>query len=221
MTKLTHSICIIVCIISFMGCTSTRDRIYKQNDIPMVGEIRTMELGTQLVLQQDVLITPVRIVSQPTKYVGVSGTYNISGSFGRVNNGEQYCGSGVSVATGSVINRGSGVSSDNSIDGMINPDVCITDQEFRELKIPYTEGQEIIHIPTNFQRILEYAGKSGNTISLYYKEFNDTLIRPAFTQEFKFDLSESKIIGIKGARIEVIEANNTGIKYKVLNHFPR
>jgi hypothetical protein len=83
------------------------------------------------------------------------------------------------------------------------------------------ESEVIVRMPTNYQRVLEYAGKSVNTISLYYKEFNDIFIKPAFTQEFKFDLGDSKVIGIKGARIEVIEANNTGITYKVIAHFPR
>jgi hypothetical protein len=99
--------------------------------------------------------------------------------------------------------------------------ICLTDKQFKDKKIPYVDSEVIVNLPTNSQHILEYAGKSANTISLFYKEFSNTFIRPDATQEFKFDLSESKIIGIKGAQIEVIEANNTGITYKVIKPFPR
>jgi len=91
--------------------------------------------------------------------------------------------------------------------------------------VPYEDAEDIVQRPANLQRVLEYSGKSANTISVFYKEFNETMngafIRPAFTQEFKFDLGESNVIGIKGARIEVIQASNTGITYKALSHFPR
>jgi hypothetical protein len=35
----------------------------------------------------------------------------------------------------------------------------------------------------------------------------------------EYDLSESKIIGYAGARLEVIKATNTGIEYKVIKNF--
>ena len=46
------------------------------------------------------------------------------------------------------------------------------------------------------------------------------MMRPAFTQDIQYDLKESNIIGFKGVRIEIIEATNRHIKYKVLNSFP-
>jgi hypothetical protein len=42
------------------------------------------------------------------------------------------------------------------------------------------------------------------------------MARPAFSQELKYDLAQGTAIGYKGARFEVIRANNTGISYKVL-----
>jgi len=68
----------------------------------------------------------------------------------------------------------------------------------------------------SFKRELVYSGVSQNTISILYREFINDMARPAFSQELKYDLSQGKAIGYKGARFEVIRANNTGIVYKVL-----
>lgn len=67
-----------------------------------------------------------------------------------------------------------------------------------------------------FKRELVYTGISKNVISILYREFMDGIARPAFTQDLKYDLSDSKIIGYRGSRFEVTEATNTGITYKVL-----
>lgn len=68
----------------------------------------------------------------------------------------------------------------------------------------------------SFKRELIYGGLSGSTVSISYREFSDGTARPAFTQDLKYDLSESKIIGFRGARFEVAKASNTMLKYKVL-----
>lgn len=67
-----------------------------------------------------------------------------------------------------------------------------------------------------FKRELVYTGVSQNTISLMYREFMNDIARPAFSQDLKYDLSQGKEIGYKGARFEVIKATNTEIQYKVL-----
>jgi hypothetical protein len=43
------------------------------------------------------------------------------------------------------------------------------------------------------------------------------MARPAFYQDLNYDLSESKIIGFRDIRIEVIEGTNTDIKFMVKN----
>jgi hypothetical protein len=67
----------------------------------------------------------------------------------------------------------------------------------------------------SFKRELVYAGISGSTLSIIYREFKDDIARPAFSQELKYDLSQGKEIGYKGARFEVLKATNTSIRYKV------
>lgn len=68
----------------------------------------------------------------------------------------------------------------------------------------------------SFKRELVYAGVSQNTISVLYREFSDYSARPAFSQDLKYDLSQGDTIGYRGARFQVIKANNMGIRYKVI-----
>jgi hypothetical protein len=68
----------------------------------------------------------------------------------------------------------------------------------------------------SFKRELVYQGVSQNTVSIRYREFNDDMARPAFTEDLKYDLSQGDVIGYKGARFQIIKANNLSIRYKVL-----
>ena len=70
-----------------------------------------------------------------------------------------------------------------------------------------------------FRRTLIYNGKVGNKLTLGYREFSGGLARAAFNNTVEYDLKESKVIGYAGARIEVIDATNTSIKYRVLQNF--
>lgn len=70
-----------------------------------------------------------------------------------------------------------------------------------------------------YKQELVYNGKSGNTVRFMYREYVNNMARPAFSQDLQYDLSESKIIGIKGLRMEVFSAGNTKIKYKIIKSF--
>lgn len=71
----------------------------------------------------------------------------------------------------------------------------------------------------SFQQTLIYSGKVDNRIRLAYREFSNNLARPAFNNNVEYDLNESKIIGYKGARLEIMEATNQSIKFKLLKNF--
>lgn len=73
--------------------------------------------------------------------------------------------------------------------------------------------------PDSFQQTLLYNGRIGNRITLAYREFSSNMARPAFSNNVDYDLSESMIVGYRGARLEIIEATNTEITYRVLSGF--
>lgn len=72
-----------------------------------------------------------------------------------------------------------------------------------------------IFIKGSFKRELVYNGKSQTTVKLSYREYMDNMIRPAFSQDLSYDLSEGNVIGFKGMKIEVLEATNSLIRFIV------
>ncbi len=89
---------------------------------------------------------------------------------------------------------------------------CVNSGAFERRKKPILSAD-------SFQQTLIYNGTVGNKINIGYREFSNSLARPAFNNNVEYDLSESKTIGYKGASIEIIEANNQYIKYKVIRNF--
>jgi len=73
----------------------------------------------------------------------------------------------------------------------------------------------------SFYQTLIYSGRIGNKVNISYREFSSNIARPAFNNDVEYDLSASKQIGYKGAQIEVINADNSSITYRVLNSFPK
>jgi len=72
--------------------------------------------------------------------------------------------------------------------------------------------------PSYVQQII-YNGRVGNSLKFIYREFAGDYIRPAFTQEIQYDLSLSNTIGFKSLKLEVLEATNTEIRYRLLENF--
>lgn len=71
----------------------------------------------------------------------------------------------------------------------------------------------------HLQRSLVYGGKSGTQIKLCYREIWKNITRPAGDLHVKFDLAVSKVVKFRGARIEVMEATDKRIRYRVTQAF--
>lgn len=72
----------------------------------------------------------------------------------------------------------------------------------------------------SFQRSIEYIGVNSGVVKFVYSEYIDGLARDAYTRSFEIDLKGGRIAAWKGAVFEIVEANNAGIEYKVVRHFP-
>lgn len=90
--------------------------------------------------------------------------------------------------------------------------VCEKNVSFQRLRRPALTVD-------GFQQTLLYSGRIGNKINISYREFSNSIARPAFNNDVEYDLGESMTIGYKGAEIEIIEATNRMIKYKVIRNF--
>ena len=71
----------------------------------------------------------------------------------------------------------------------------------------------------SFQQALIYSGRVGSTLKIGYREFSNSMARPAFNNEVEYDLSKSNIIAYKGARLEVIDATNEFISFRLISNF--
>ncbi|MEN5362253.1 hypothetical protein [Brevundimonas intermedia] len=71
-----------------------------------------------------------------------------------------------------------------------------------------------------FRQELIYNGRIGDSLKFLYREFSGDMMRPPFSQEVQYDLKDSTTIGFRGVRIEIVEATNTQLQYRVLSSFP-
>lgn len=95
---------------------------------------------------------------------------------------------------------------------VFNVQVCKEGASFTRQKKPVLRGDA-------FQQTLIYSGKIGNKINVGYREFSGSMARPAFNNDVEYDLGASNNIGYKGAKLEIIEATNELIKYRVIRNF--
>lgn len=66
------------------------------------------------------------------------------------------------------------------------------------------------------RRELVYSGISKGVVKVLYREFLGDMARPAFSQDLNYDLADGDEIGYRGARIKVIKATNTSIRFRVV-----
>lgn len=64
---------------------------------------------------------------------------------------------------------------------------------------------------------LIYAGRSGTTLEISYREFREGYAAAPFFQNLKYDLVESNIIRFQRFTIEVNHADNKSITFKILS----
>jgi hypothetical protein len=69
---------------------------------------------------------------------------------------------------------------------------------------------------TTSRRELVYSGVSNGMVALLYREFDQDLARPAFSQALTFDLSKDNEIGFQGARLRIDRATNTEVTFTVI-----
>jgi hypothetical protein len=71
----------------------------------------------------------------------------------------------------------------------------------------------------SFRQELIYNGRIGSQVKFLYRELSNDLLRGSFNQDVQYDLTEGPVIGFKGLRLEIEEATNTKIKYRVIKGF--
>lgn len=101
-------------------------------------------------------------------------------------------------------------------------DVCVSTVYVLEATCYTVKAKEeylVIESDSDFKQTLIYNGSVGEKINISYREFKGGMARGAFTNNVEYDMAKSSLIRYKGAEIEVIDYDNSSIKFKVKKHF--
>lgn len=83
----------------------------------------------------------------------------------------------------------------------------------------YTRTKVESQVSNAFQQTLIYNGKIGSKLNIGYREFSNNVARPAFNNSVEYDLSEGSLIRYKGAELQIIEATNQFVRFKLIKNF--
>ncbi|EOQ68839.1 hypothetical protein [Acinetobacter pittii] len=198
---------------------------YKSTDLsyPEIGEIVTATVGETMlqqgkVVEKEVLVIPKDF--QIDKYlILTAGKYE---KIGFNDNVQIFLGNNSFLPEGGAVLRRNTIDSLYSIALKENNKLCALPpfgaDHCNNNKNAYITKVKI-HAKDSFQQSLIYNGRVGNKINIGYREFSSDYARPAFSNNVEYDLNDTKQIGYKGAMLEVIDANNQQIKYKILKNF--
>lgn len=211
-----------VCLLGFglVGCTAPKynyQAVSKNISKPPIGTINEAYVGDKMLTQGAYTEQEAYYVPAPQKKFAFNlpkGFYLKTGDDAK----GSYYSAVNSIPDGAII-PGGGVQS-----VLVTPDnkLCLIDIYFNKLCHFNNVGEKrTVSVASDnaFQQTLIYSGKVGNKINIGYREFSSNMARPAFNNDVEYDLSESKQIGYKGALLEVINADNQKITYKVLRNF--
>lgn len=228
--KITHLIIIIISTVLFIGCATpatTLMSIEEKVSLPEENEIRTGALGDTLVfvakthqyngmyLKNEVKGGDglfMQIITVPSQYLAATLENNKwVFYFGRGVTaydpiiGTRYVEGGLKISkttAGKIAVFG--LTLRNTLEPRPKPDIKF--MKVTNLDKPY------------FVKLLIYNGKREDTVKFLYKETSKDRI--PYTQNIEYDLADGNIIGFNGMEIEILEATNTNLAYRMLKNFP-
>lgn len=227
------------------GCASTPlDRMgsytsIEQIDYPETGSIVVASIGDRLVSRGNRESGPFMNISAPTVFNKAEGEASImtcgitvqpNSSFKK---GEKHHGGIEMSCFGpfmAILTASDGTTNLNCNGRALSGYVCSGQEDYsfvagsgvfplKQSDSAISVSNSVVERQSNFVQELVYNGRSGNTVRFLYREFSNNIARPAFTQDVQYDLSDSSVIGFRDLRMEVIEASNTDITYRLLSNF--
>ncbi len=193
--------------------------------IPEIGSTTTVGVGDSM-LRQGKYVERDAIKILQTMTVGAFGQYTFSsGYYTKVGNDQasdfflpENSAEGGHVTRSALADPFEAIQimkEGNTICGVsvLGGKVCESDN------LPFTKTTRPSLEADGFQQTLIYSGKIGDKINVGYREFTNSHARPAFNNDVEYDLSDSNVIGYKGAELEIIDATNRDITFKLIRNF--
>ena len=223
LTAISHRLLIglaCLCTLSLAGCASQSRLSLQDVSFPPLNAPTEAELGERLLMQGQGLQTDVLRVQ------------SLSGKFAEINDAT-FCREAPGSDRFFSFDRRS-VRLLNFVGGtrsLLNTvrfdpakgEVCIRDIwsgcfDSRKANFSY-QPNALCAQPSSLQQIIEYNGRTGDTLNFTYREFRSGRMVSPITQNFYMDLTSSDEITYKGARLKIASASNQRIEYRVLRNF--
>lgn len=194
---------------------------------PSIGKIASADVGDPMIKAQSFKHIRTLYTDEPIRYdkggkiksIEVTPKYLLKGVYSKGGGVfyDRYCSLSLCICIDTLTHEIKEIHNISSLTGVgnIRSYPVVSDKPIYLLEKEVTQ----IPIPDGIKRHLIYNGKVGGMIKFTYREFYADIARPAFTQDIQYDLSESNIIGFKGAQFEIINASNVKIDYKILSSF--
>lgn len=90
---------------------------------------------------------------------------------------------------------------------------------FRKLKspVPYSQTKIALSREDSFRRSIIYQGATADSLRFSYREFNDDMARPAFTEELSVPRETlPAMIMVKNLQLEVLKISGMGLTYRIV-----
>lgn len=214
--------CVVGLVVGLVGCASpsynTTPKLTRIS-APPEGVVTTVGVGDQMVTQGTIAEDDALIIGASEKVSGYTihaGQYNKTGENekGKYFSPISTSGMPIAISLFSDPYKVIMVNSENElcVVTVFNAKGCKANVNYEIKKVASTSKDA-------FQQTLIYSGKVGNKINIGYREFSNDTARPAFNNNVEYDLNESKQIGYKGALLDIINATNQSITYKVIKNF--
>lgn len=210
---------IVFLLVVMTGCASVKYNgavnVVKMVDYPRIGEVATVYVGDHMVEKGTITEENVLVVNQTIDGVLYNIPKNQYPQLGFDEQNDYYSAVGV-MRSGladpvQALALGKAEHSELCVVTVFGATSCYAGN--------YERKTRLAERGNSFQQTLIYSGRVGNKINIGYREFSNNTARPAFNNNVEYDLSSSNKIGYKGAVIEVIDANNNSITYKLINNF--
>lgn len=215
-----RALLLVIATLLVSGCTTVKyngtDTVVKEVDYPEVGKVITVYVGDHLVQKGTITEEDVLVVHKTIDGVAYDITAKEYPQIGYDEKRDYY--SAVGVVKGALADPIQGLALEKKegaklcVVTVFGGSACYQGE--------YERKKQLSERGNSFQQTLIYSGRVGDKINIGYREFSNNTARPAFNNDVEYDLSSSNTIGYKGALLEVIEADNSSITYKLIRNFP-
>jgi len=210
---------VVIAMLLLSACTTVKrnggETFVREVDFPAVGEVTTAFVGDHMVQKGRIVEEKVLIVHEPID----GALYDIPAKkYVMIGSDDKDC-----------FYAADGVSRSGIADPV--QALAVGRHEGADLRVVTIFGgasdyegnfSQETHVSTksnSFQQTLIYSGRIGDKINIGYREFSNNFARPAFDNDVEYDLSASNTVGYKGALLEIVEATNSSITFKLIRNF--